>query len=193
VLDEQEVVVKNLGTQLARVRNVLGASVLSEGTVVLILNTNDLVKSALKAAVESSRNTLKATRTDVMQVSKGTNRPYILVAEDSFTSRALLQSVLQLAGYRVYATADGLEAWLALQNEAFDLVVSDVEMPRLNGFDLTARIRAHPRFGQLPVILVTALASEEDRRRGVETGANAYLVKRGFEQQDLLEAVTRLL
>jgi two-component system chemotaxis sensor kinase CheA len=93
----------------------------------------------------------------------------------------------------VYTTADGLEAWLALQNEAVDLVVSDVEMPRLNGFDLTARIRAHPRFSQLPVILVTALASEEDRRRGVETGANAYLVKRGFEQQDLLEAVTRLL
>lgn len=189
VLDEQEVVVKNLGTQLARIRNVLGASVLSEGTVVLILNTNDLVRSALGVSAESSKDTLK----DAMRVSKGSNRPYILVAEDSFTSRALLQNVLQLAGYRVYATADGLEAWLALQNEAFDLVVSDVEMPRLNGFDLTARIRAHPRLGQLPVILVTALASEEDRRRGVETGANAYLIKRGFEQQDLLETVTRLL
>lgn len=189
VLDEQEVVVKNLGTQLARVRNVLGASVLSEGTVVLILNTNDLVKSALQVSAESSHSTL----TNALQGSKGAHRPYILVAEDSFTSRALLQSALQQAGYRVYVTADGLEAWLALQNEVFDLVVSDVEMPRLNGFDLTARIRAHPRFSQLPVILVTALASEEDQRRGVETGANAYLVKRGFEQQDLLAAVTRLL
>jgi two-component system, chemotaxis family, sensor kinase CheA len=189
VLAEQEVAVKNLGTQLARVRNVLGASVLAEGRVVLILNTNDLVKSALKTAEVSFKGTLK----DTMQMSQGSNRPHILIAEDSFTSRALLQSVLQLAGYYVHATADGLEAWLALQSEAFDLVVSDVEMPRLNGFDLTARIRAHPRFGQLPVILVTALASEEDRQRGVETGANAYLVKRGFEQQDLLEAVARLL
>ena len=185
VLDEQEVVVKNLGTQLARVRNVLGATVLGSGTTVLILNTNDLVKSALKISAVSSRDTL--------QTFKEPTRPNILVAEDSLTTRALLQSVLEMAGYRVHASADGLEAWLALQTETFDLVISDVEMPRLNGFELTARIRAHPRLGQLPVILVTALASEEDQRRGVETGANAYLVKRGFEQQALLEAVARLL
>jgi two-component system, chemotaxis family, sensor kinase CheA len=86
-----------------------------------------------------------------------------------------------------------MEAWSALHLEPFDLVVSDVEMPRMNGFDLTSRIRADKRLADLPVILVTALESREDRERGVNAGANAYILKGGFEQGMLLEAVRRLV
>ena len=186
-MEEEEVIVKGLGTQLARIRNIVGATVLRTGRVVLILNTNDLLKSVTKGfreLVVSSESTLKW--------SGDTKSIYILVAEDSFTSRSLLQTVLEDAGYQVRTAVDGLEAWLALQHEEFDMVISDIEMPRLNGFDLTARIRANPRLTNLPVVLVTALASEEDRRRGVEVGANAYIIKRAFEQQELLETVARL-
>jgi two-component system chemotaxis sensor kinase CheA len=92
----------------------------------------------------------------------------------------------------VKTAVDGLEAFTTLRSEQFDLVVSDVEMPRLNGFDLTARIRGDRKLSELPVILVTALGKTEDRERGIEAGANAYLVKSNFDQSNLLEAVQRL-
>ena len=105
----------------------------------------------------------------------------------------LLKSILESAGYKVKTAVDGLEAFTLIRAEKFDLVVSDVEMPRLNGFDLTARIRADRKLAELPVVLVTALETREDRERGIEVGANAYLVKSRFDQSDLLDAVRRLL
>jgi two-component system chemotaxis sensor kinase CheA len=88
--------------------------------------------------------------------------------------------------------ADGMEAFTALRSEPFDLLVSDIEMPRLNGFDLTARIRADRKLADLPVVLVTALSRREDRERGIDVGANAYIAKGSFDQRELLEAVRRL-
>src|SRR5690606_1909016 len=117
----------------------------------------------------------------------------VLLAEDSITSRLLLQGILESAGCQVVIAADGMEALAALRGDAFDLVVSDIEMPRLNGFDLTARIRADDRLAALPVILVTALARREDRERGMDAGANAYITKGGFDQRALLDAVRRLV
>jgi two-component system chemotaxis sensor kinase CheA len=117
----------------------------------------------------------------------------ILVAEDSITSRMLLKSILESAGYLVKTAVDGMEAYTLLRSEKFDLVVSDVEMPRLNGFDLTARIRSDHTLAELPVVLVTALESRDDRERGIDVGANAYLVKSSFDQSDLIEAVRRLV
>ena len=116
----------------------------------------------------------------------------ILIAEDSITSRMLLKGILEGAGYRVKTAVDGMDAFTILRAERFDLVVSDVEMPRLNGFDLTARIRADRKLAELPVVLVTALESREDRERGIDVGASAYLVKSSFDQSNLLEAVRRL-
>jgi two-component system chemotaxis sensor kinase CheA len=117
----------------------------------------------------------------------------ILVAEDSITSRMLLKGILESAGYNVRIAVDGMEAFTLLRAERFDLVVSDVEMPRLNGFDLTTRIRADKKLAELPVVLVTALETREDRERGIDAGANAYLVKSSFDQSNLLEAVRRLI
>lgn len=117
----------------------------------------------------------------------------ILIAEDSITARIMLEAILQGAGYRVGTAVDGMEAFAMLRAEPFDLLVSDVEMPRLDGFGLTARIRADKHLAGLPVILLTALESPEDRERGIAVGANAYLIKSSFGQRDLLETIRQLL
>lgn len=184
VLDEQEVLVKPLRRPLSRVRNIAGATVLGSGRVAPILNVADLLKSARKSG--------GASRVAAVAKPVETGAKTLLVVEDSITSRMLLKGILESAGYNVKTAVDGLEAFTQLRAEKFDLVVSDVEMPRLNGFDLTARIRADKKLSELPIVLVSALESREDRERGIEVGANAYLVKSSFDQSNLLDAVRRL-
>ena len=189
ILGEQEVLVKPLGRQLARVRNVAGASVLGTGQVVPVLNVPDLLKSAVKRAA--------APLVPAPPLSAGkpgaTERQSILVVEDSITSRSLLKNILESAGYRVTTAVDGADGYTTLKTGTFDLVVSDVEMPRMDGFDLTAKLRADKQLADLPVVLVTALESREHRERGIDVGANAYIVKSSFDQSNLLEVIRRLL
>ena len=185
VLDEQEVLVKPLAKPLVRVRNISGATILGSGRVVPILNVADLMKSARKTGVTAPFSTGAAPR--------DLKSRQILVVEDSITSRMLLKNILESAGYVVKTAVDGIEAMTELRTGDFDLVVSDIEMPRMNGFDLTAQIRADRKLADKPVVLVTALASREDRERGVDVGANAYIVKSSFDQSNLLEAVRRLV
>ncbi|EDY15982.1 CheA signal transduction histidine kinase [Chthoniobacter flavus Ellin428] len=187
VREEQEVLVKQLGKPLSRVRNISGATILGSGRVVPVLNVADLLKSARRMA-GVARPAVKGGRVTQAAVTAKS----ILVAEDSITSRMLLKGILEGAGYSVKTAVDGMEAFTLLRAERFDLVISDVEMPRLNGFDLTARIRADRKLAEMPVILVTALASREDRERGIDVGANAYLVKSSFDQSNLLETVRQL-
>jgi two-component system, chemotaxis family, sensor kinase CheA len=184
VLDEREVLVKTLAKPLSRVRNIAGATVLGSGEVAPILNVSDLLKSA-RTGGAAPRAPLASTLAQ-MPAKK------ILVVEDSITSRMLLKGILESAGYDVKTAVDGIDAFTVLRSERFDLVVSDVEMPRMNGFDLTARIRAERALAELPVVLVTALESREDRERGIDVGANAYLVKSSLDQSNLLEALRRL-
>jgi len=186
VLDELEVLFKPLRKPLSRVRNIAAATVLGSGRVAPILNVVDLLKSARKAA----RTPLPVT---AGTAPAKTARRTILVVEDSITSRILLKAILESAGYSVKTATDGMEAFTLLRAEPVDLVVSDVEMPRLNGFDLTARIRSDKKVGELPVVLVTALETREDRERGIDAGANAYLVKSSFDQGNLLETIRRLI
>ncbi|HLA29985.1 MAG TPA: response regulator [Pseudomonas sp.] len=185
LLGDQEITVKNLGKQLLRVRNLLGATLLGDGQLVPILHPGDLYGSALASNASALAQ--------VNQPREAKRLQRLLIAEDSFTSRGLLKSILEAAGYQVATANDGLEAWNALKQAPFDLLVSDVEMPRMDGFTLTSRIRADRELLGLPVVLVTALSSAEDRARGLEAGANAYLVKSGFEQGSLLDAIRRLI
>jgi two-component system chemotaxis sensor kinase CheA len=117
----------------------------------------------------------------------------VLVAEDSITSRSLFKSILETAGYEVATAVDGADAYSKIVEGEFDLVVSDVDMPRMSGFELTAKIRGDKRLSQIPVVLVTALGSREDRERGIDAGADAYIVKSSFDQSNLLEVVRRLV
>ncbi len=186
ILGEQEVLVKNLGRQLARVRNIAGASVLGTGQVAPVLNVSDLMKSAVQFATAPR---LLATAGKPAQAQQRS----ILVVEDSITSRALLKNILESAGFLVSTAVDGMDAYTALKTATFDLVVSDVEMPRMDGFDLTAKIRADKQHSELPVVLVTALESREHRERGIDVGANAYIVKSSFDQSNLLEVIGQLI
>jgi two-component system chemotaxis sensor kinase CheA len=186
VLGEQEVLVKTLGPQLARVRNVAGASVLGSGQVVPVLNVPDLMQSATKLAAVPRAPAAAAKLTE-------TRKRAVLVVEDSITSRSLLKNILESAGYSVATAVDGIDAYTALKTATFDLVVSDVEMPRMDGFGLTAKIRADKHLSELPVVLVTALEQREHRERGIEVGASAYIVKSSFDQSNLLEVVRRLI
>ena len=113
--------------------------------------------------------------------------------EDSLVIRTQLQRILGGAGYQVTVASDGLEGWEKLQAGKFDLVVSDVEMPRWNGLDLTNEIRRHAQYQDLPVVLVTTLSQAADRDRGFQAGANAYLTKGDFDQQLLIDTLMRLI
>ena len=186
VLGEQEVLAKPLGKQLAQVRNIAGATVLPSGRVVPILDVVDLFKSAAEANTVSHPSSPPAQESERIRKS-------ILVAEDSITARSLLKNILETAGYNVQTAVDGAEAFATLKTADFDLLVSDVDMPRLNGFGLTEKIRSDPKLAGLPVILVTALGSREDRERGIDAGANAYIVKSSFDESDLLEVLRRLV
>jgi two-component system chemotaxis sensor kinase CheA len=141
------------------------------------------MKSAVKV---TSAPAAKAAETEAKRKS-------LLVVEDSITARTLLKNILESAGYDVKTAVDGIDAFTALKTQEFDLVVSDVAMPRMDGFDLTARIRADKKLAELPVVLVTALESRENKERGIEVGANAYIVKSSFDQSNLLEVIQRLI
>jgi two-component system chemotaxis sensor kinase CheA len=183
ILSELEVIAKPLGRQLSRVRNFTAATVLGTGKMVPIINVHELMKSA-------ARYQRVPTNADVAVTQR---RRSVLIAEDSFTSRTLMKNILESAGYLVNTAVDGLEAFATLKEMSCDLVVSDVEMPRMTGFDLTAKIRADQRLAAIPVVLVTALDSQEDRDRGLDVGANAYIVKGSLDQSDLLQTIQRLI
>ncbi|HEV2674430.1 MAG TPA: response regulator [Aliidongia sp.] len=181
VRDEREVLMKGLGRQLRSVRHIAGATVLATGSMALILNVRDLMEGAARAPAQARA------------VVAPPRRKSILIAEDSITARTLFKHVLEAAGYRVKTSVDGLDAWSNLTAEPFDLVVSDIEMPGMGGFDLTAKIRGDRALSGLPVILITSLGSPADRERGVDVGANAYIVKDSFDQSNLLRIVGHLI
>lgn len=191
VLNEQEVLFKNLGPLLVKVKNFVGATVLGSGEVVAILNVIDLLDSSINHLYNSLEmgNELGNQRADDEELQMA---PAILIAEDSITTRTLLKNILESSGYIVETAIDGIDASNKLKETHFDLVLSDVEMPKMNGFELTSQIRSQSETKNLPIILITALASKEDRERGIDVGANAYIIKESFDQKNLLDVIKRL-
>jgi len=186
IVNEQEIFVKGLGKQLARVKNVSSATITEWGTVIPILDPFDLVKSAVQS-ISAGQN--EVVQEDNLQAEK----TIILVVEDSMTARVLLKNILESAGYEVKTAVDGVEGLELLKKEKVDLVVSDVEMPRLNGFELTKKIREDSILNPLPVILCTTRGSKEDKEHGIEVGANAYIDKNSFEQGHFFELIEKLI
>ena len=179
---EQDNVVKNLGRRIKRLKHLSGATLLATGRIAFVLHIPDVVRTAL------ARMTTTAFATTRQEV-----RTRILIAEDSLTTRTLEKTILEAAGYEVLVAADGAEAWQLLNEHGADLVVSDVEMPRMDGLTLAATIRASKRFRNLPVVLMTSLDQPEHKRRGAEAGADAYLVKSAFDQTALLDIIRQLI
>jgi two-component system, chemotaxis family, sensor kinase CheA len=182
VIRVQEIVARSLGSQLRRVKRITGAVILGDGKVALVLDALELIQESIKGPPPVPAQAF---------LTEDTRR--VLVVEDSVTSRALLQTILERAGYQVETAVDGMEALAMLKEHEFDMVVSDVDMPRMNGFTLTEKIRADARLSALPVILVTSLDSPDDQKHGITVGADAYIMKTSFEKSRLLEVVRSLL
>jgi two-component system chemotaxis sensor kinase CheA len=184
ILEQQDIVLKPQSQLLKRLRNISGATILGTGEVCMVLNPSDLFKSARKAIVSVTVKEL----TEQAQVKQK-----ILLVEDSIPIRTQMKRILETAGYEVTAAVDGADGFHKLRAGSFKAVVSDVQMPNLDGLGLTAKIRHFPEYKDLPVILVTTLASQEDKRQGAEAGANAYITKGDFEQGVLLDTLRRLI
>lgn len=183
---ELELAVKPLSAPLVQVRNVMGTALLGNGEPVIILNPGDLIKSTFNHAyqtpiVNHQEETVKEVAIEV------------LVVDDSITTRTLEKNILEMAGYNVTTATNGREALKQLESRPFDIVISDVQMPYMDGIELVTTIRGHEKFQVMPVILVTSLESADDRQRGLSAGANAYIVKRGFNQEELLKTIQRFV
>jgi two-component system chemotaxis sensor kinase CheA len=187
LVGEQEIVIKNLGRQLVKVGGIAGATVLGSGQVVLVLHGADLIKLTARTHPRA----LVTTRPELGQPAE---RKTILVVDDSITTRTLEKNILEAAGYQVKLATDGEEALAVLVTDGLpSLIVTDINMPRLDGFDLTYRIKQDSRYADIPVILVTSLDSPADKARGIEVGADAYIVKSRFDQGNLLETIEQLI
>lgn len=194
LLDEEEVVAKPLGVPLTRVRNVSGLTILGSGDICAVLNPSDLLRTAHQMNLVTPQSTLSTLHSNAtFGARKEIARAGILLVEDSALVRAMEKRILEEAGYEVVAAVDGVDALNALGRHSFSAVVSDIVMPNMDGLTLTARIRQEQCYKDLPIILVTSLATDEDKRRGLEAGANAYLPKPSFDQRALLETLKRLI
>jgi two-component system chemotaxis sensor kinase CheA len=183
VLGDRELVVKSLGPLLAGVVGYLGAGILEDGRVALIADPNHLLEAGSTRSLSS-----------VPIPAPRRRAPKVLVVDDQHSVRQLQRSILEAAGYRVDVARQGREALQkVLDDPEVDLVLTDVQMPVMDGFELLKAIREDESRGSLPVAIVTSRGSEEDRRRGAEEGADAYIVKEEFNQQALLETIGRLV
>lgn len=184
LIDEQEIVIKPQSRILRRVRNVSGSTILGTGEVCTVLSPQDMIKTVRK------REALKPTEKPSEEIER---KKSILLVEDSITTRTQERRILVGAGYEVIEAMDGVDALSKLGSKQFDAVVSDILMPNMDGLTLTKKIREDRKYSELPVILVTSLASDEDRKKGLKAGANAYIAKPAFDQQLLLETLKRLI
>lgn len=185
VIGEREIIIKRLLPPLQSVRNVSGATLTGSGDIMMVLSAGDLVASALRVA-RSERFITGAETEEQVKLR-------VLVVDDSITTRTLERNILETRGYEVVVAVNGSEGWKTLQSENFDMIVTDIEMPVMNGYEFTQRVKQSEEYSQIPVVMVSSLSSEEEKKRGIEVGADAYIVKGDFESQALLEVVEQLI
>jgi two-component system chemotaxis sensor kinase CheA len=191
LVGQRDVVVRGLGGLIPRMDCVAGASVEPDGSILFVLDVPALLQ--LARASQPAAATPAQTPAPRPRPTPAVARASLLVVDDALTVRELQRAILERAGYLVRTANDGLEALALLAEQRVDLVLTDVEMPNLDGFELTARIRGEPRLANIPVLLITSRSSDEDRRRGLEAGADGYIVKSEFDEGRLLSAVSGLL
>ncbi len=183
---DQEIIVKSLGNHLKSVHMVAGATILRKGEPALILNVFDIF-----AAAESWRGTGIKAEFDAQAIHDRVQ--HILVVDDSITTRTIEKNILERSGYKIDLAVNGEEALKKAAQKDYDLFVVDVEMPGITGFELTEKLRQDERTQDTPVIICTSLSSDEHKRRGIEVGAQAYIVKGAFDQNVLIQTVRSLI
>ena len=188
-LGERELVVQPLDPRLGKLRDISAAALMEDGAPVLILDIEDLVRSIEKLVAEGRLVNVHRHRLDLSPVVP----KRILVVDDSLTVRELERKMLAAHGYDIEVAVDGMEAWNAVRAGRFDLVITDIDMPRLDGIELAALIKKDPRLKSIPVLVISYKDREADRLRGLEAGADYYLTKASFDHETLLQAVVDLI
>ncbi|MEH2265984.1 hybrid sensor histidine kinase/response regulator [Nostoc sp.] len=188
-LGECNLVVRPLDPRLGKVPNISAAALMDDGSPVLIVDVEDLVRSIVK--VFSSGQLSQVNQSAHQAVTKTYKR--VLVVDDSITVREMERKLLENNGYKAEVAVNGIDGWNAIRSGDYDLVVTDIDMPRMNGFELTSQIKTHAKLKQIPVIIVSYKDREEDRLQGLEAGADYYLTKSSFHDDTLLKAVIDLI
>ncbi|NOQ36381.1 MAG: response regulator [Methylococcaceae bacterium] len=186
IKNEREIVLMPLNKPLNTVPNVMGATNDNKGNIIMVLNPDSLVLSGL------GRQKKTVAINDHQNSNQRTKR--ILIVDDSLTTRTVEKNILESQGFDVVSKINGVDALDWLEDDCdFDLIITDIEMPKMDGFELTEKVKVHEKLQQIPVIIVSSLASEEHQRKGLNAGADAYIVKGKFDSQILLDAVNRLI
>ncbi|XVJ99654.1 hybrid sensor histidine kinase/response regulator (plasmid) [Burkholderia vietnamiensis] len=188
-LGERMLVVQPLDSRLHKIQNIAAGALLENGDPVLIVDVEDLIRSVDKLV----RGGQLATLSRDPQRALGERRRRVLVVDDSLTVRELERKLLEKRGYDVTVAVDGMDGWNAVRSDAFDLVVTDVDMPRMDGIELVMLIKGDPALKRVPVMIVSYKDRDEDRRRGLDAGADYYFAKSSFHDEALLDAVHDLI
>ena len=189
-LGERDLVVRPLDPRLGKVRDISASALMDNGLPVLIMDVSDLVQS-----IDNLLNSGQMRPVDVKKAkkAKGNDRQRILVVDDSITVREMTRKLLQNRGYYVDVAVNGMDAWIAIRSNHYDLVLSAIDMPRMNGIELVKQIKDHPTFHLLPVIIVSYRDAEEDRIQGMEAGADYYITKSSFHDDTLVNAIADMI
>jgi two-component system sensor histidine kinase and response regulator WspE len=188
-LGERDLVVRPLDPRLGKVSDISATALLGDGSPVLIIDVSDMVLSmnAILKGGSLSKVMMQAELESETQYQK------ILVVDDSITVREMERKLLENRGYQVDTAVNGVEGWNAVLTKEYDLVISDIDMPHMNGIELVKQIKNHPRLNHLPVIIISYRDREEDKIQGLEAGADYYLTKSSFHDDTLINAVIDLI
>lgn len=187
ILGERDIVLKPLQPPLGNIRCVAGGTLSASSQVIIVLNAIELVNEALNIVDQPTPITFKMNKESIPI------KPHILVVDDSITTRTLEKNILESKNYQVTVAVNGKDAWDLLQNQKFSLMITDISMPIMDGFTLTSQVKQSDKLHDLPVIIVTSLGSEAEKKRGLDAGADAYIIKNEFESGLLLDVVAQLV
>ncbi len=188
-LGERELVVQSLDPRLGKIKDIAAGALMEDGAPVLIVDVEDLIRSVEKLVVGGRLDSVR----EAASLGPALTRKRVLVIDDSLTVREVERKLLQQGGFEVEVAVDGVDGWNALRAAHFDLVVTDIDMPRMDGIALVLAIRKDAALASLPVMIVSYKDREEDRRRGLDAGADYYLTKGSFHDETLLQAVVDLI
>jgi chemosensory pili system protein ChpA (sensor histidine kinase/response regulator) len=181
LVGSREIVVKSLGPQISGIRGIAGATILGDGRIVIILDMGSLVRSEWRARP-----------TDTAVLEQRDRRTFALVVDDSITVRRVTQRLLERNGMRVLTAKDGVDAVSLLQENLPDIILLDIEMPRMDGYEVAAHVRSDPRLKNIPIVMITSRVSEKHRARAIELGVDDYLGK-PYQENELLDAIEPLV
>ena len=187
-LGERTLVLQPLDSRLGKIQDIKCGALMEDGSAVLVLDVGDLLRS-----IEKLNSAGRLTRIGSVQAEQAGQTKRILVVDDSLTVRELERKLLTKRGFDVSVAVDGMDGWNMVRAERFDLVISDVDMPRMDGIELVSLIKRDTRLGVMPVMIVSYKDRPEDRQRGLEAGADYYLAKSNFHDETLLSVVEDLI